>query len=324
MRALVCPALGASVQLTELDPPELATGQVRIAVAAAGLNFADGLLLAGKYQEKLAPPFVPGFELSGTVLETAPDVTTCRPGDRVLASVIGGAWAEQAVVPWQDVLVLPGHVDLIAAAGFPVAYGTSHLALTRAHLQAGETVVVHGASGGVGLTAVEIAAGMGATVIACASSPEKLVLAQAHGATHGLDSAAPDLREQIKALTGGKGADVTYDPVGGAAFEASLRATRPGGRIIVIGFASGTVPQVPANILLVKNITVLGFSWNAFRTIDPALMRQSLQGCVDLWAAGKLHPHVSQILPMAQVQDGMALLQNRTATGKVILQVAEP
>ena len=296
-------------------------GQVRIAVRAMGLNFADSLLLAGKYQEKLTPPFVPGFELAGTVLEIAPDVTTCRVGDRVMAAVIGGAWAEQAVVEWQDVLVLPDCLDVVTAAGFPVAYGTSHLALTLARLQPGESLVVHGASGGVGLTAVEMGAGLGARVIACASSPEKLQIARDHGAAEILDSRAADLKDQIKALTDGKGADVVYDPVGGAAFDASLRSTRPGGRIVVIGFASGTVPQIPANILLVKNISVLGFSWNAFRRIDPGLMRQSLQECVDLWAAGKIHPHVSHVLPWQQWAEGMDLLKSRAATGKVILTV---
>ena len=323
MKAVLCPELGQNPQIGTAPLPDLIAGHVRIRVVAAGLNFADSLLMAGKYQEKLSPPFIPGFELAGEVLEIAPDVTTCQPGDRVLASVIGGAWAEQAVVPWNDVHVLPPQTDLIKAAGFPVAYGTSHLALTRAGLQSGETLVVHGASGGVGLTAVEIGAGLGAIVIACAGSPEKLDIARAHGATHSLISGSPDLRDQIKALTDGKGAHLTYDPVGGEAFDASLRSTRPGGRILVIGFASGSVPAIPANILLVKNITVLGFSWNAYRSIDPAAMRQSLADCIGLWNAGKLHPHISHVLPLEAVLDGMAMLKNRTATGKVILQVAE-
>lgn len=323
MKAVVCSALGQNPQIGPAPIPDLIAGHVRIRVAAAGLNFADSLLIAGKYQEKLPPPFIPGFELSGEVLETAPDVTTCQPGDRVLASVIGGAWAEQAVVPWQDVHVLPPQTNFIEAAGFPVAYGTSHLALTKAGLRAGETLVVHGASGGVGLTAVEIGAGLGATVIACAGSPEKLDIARSHGASHTLASGSPDLRDRIKALTAGKGADLTYDPVGGEAFDASLRSTRPGGRILVIGFASGTIPAIPANILLVKNITVLGFSWNAYRSIDPVAMRQSLADCIDLWSRGKLHPHVSHVLPLDAALDGMELLKNRTATGKVILQVAD-
>ena len=319
---MVCSQLGQNPELSTITPPDLDAGQVRIRVVAAGVNFADQLLMAGHYQQKLAPPFVPGFELSGEVISVASDVTSCKPGDHVLAAVVGGAWAEIAVANWQDVHVLPPHLDLIAAAGFPVAYGTSHLALTKAGLRAGETLVVHGASGGVGLTAVEIGAGLGATVIACASSTAKLDLALKHGATFALDSRATNLRDLIKSHTDGKGADVAYDPVGGSAFDESLRSTRPGGRIVVIGFASGTVPQIPANLLLVKNISVLGFSWNAYRTIDPGLMRQSLHGCIDLWAAGKLHPHVSHVLPFTAAVDAMALLKNRTATGKVILQVA--
>jgi len=323
MKAMVCPGLGQNLQIETRTLAFLEMGHVRIKVIAAGVNFADSLLLSGNYQEKLAPPFIPGFEFSGVVLEVASDVTSCKVGDRVLAAVIGGAWAEEAIAHWHDVHVLPDHLDLIQAAGFPIAYGTSHLALLKAHLQTGETLVVHGASGGVGLTAVEIGAGIGASVIACASSPEKLSIALEHGAAHGLDSRSENLRDQIKSLTNGKGADVVYDPVGGSAFEDSLRSTRQGGRIVIIGFASGTVPQIPANILLVKNITVLGFSWNAYRKIDPALMRHSLKNCIDLWAAGKLHPHVSQVLPLEQAADALDLLKNRTATGKVILQVAE-
>ena len=323
MKAMVCPELGLNLTLTDCAPPDLGPGQVRIRVAAAGLNFADSLLMTGKYQEKLTPPFIPGFELSGMVIEIASDVTTARVGDPVMASVIGGAWAEEAVANWQDVLVLPPHLDLMTAAGFPIAYGTSHLALLKAGLQAGETLVVHGASGGVGLTAVEIGAGLGATVIACASSPEKLQIAQKAGAAHVLDSRDPDLRDRIKELTDGKGAHLAYDPVGGEAFAASLRSTRAGGRILVIGFASGDVPAIPANLLLVKNLTILGFSWNAYRSIDPALMRRSLELCVDLWAAGKLRPHVSHVLPLEAAHDAMTLLKNRTATGKVILQVAD-
>ena len=320
---MVCPLLGQNPVIESRDPPVLTLGHVRIRVAAAGLNFADSLLIAGHYQEKLTAPFIPGFELSGIVTEVAADVSTCKPGHRVLASVVGGAWAEEVVVPWKDVHVLPPHLDLIQAAGFPVAYGTSHLALVKAQLRAGETLVVHGAGSGVGLTAVEIGASLGATVIACAGSAEKLEIALAHGAAHGLDSRAENLRERIKALTDGMGADVAYDPVGGSAFDETLRSTRPGGRILVIGFASGQVPQIPANIVLVKNISVLGFSWNAYRKIDPELMRQSLETCIDLWAKGKLRPHVSHVAPLDQAVAAMELLKNRTATGKVVLQVAD-
>jgi NADPH:quinone reductase len=321
---MLCPKGRHSLHLiTDYVPPPLEAGQVLIRVIAAGINFADGLLMEGRYQTKLAPPFVPGFELSGQVLAVAPDVTSCREGDLVLATAIGGAWAEQCVVPWQDVHVLPANLDAVQAAGFPIAYGTSHLALLKGGLRSGETLVVHGASGGVGLTAVEIGAQTGARVIACASTAEKMDLALQHGATHALDSRMPNLRDAIKSLTDGKGCDLAYDPVGGEAFNETLRSTRAGGRILIIGFASGTIPQVPANILLVKNISLLGFSWNDYRRIDPVLMRQSLHDCIDLWAAGKLRPHVSHILPLDQASQALDLLQNRTATGKVILQVAE-
>jgi len=309
--------------MQDIPVPILENGQVRIRVIAAGINFADTLLLTGSYQIKPTPPFVPGFELSGEVIEVGDHVDTCKPGDKVLAAVVGGAWAEQAVVAWQDVHVLPDSVDVLKAAGFPVAYGTSHLALTKAALKAGESLVVHGAGGGVGLTAVEIGAGLGARVIACASSEEKIQIALDHGASFGLDCRIENLRERIKDLTGGMGADVTYDPVGGSAFDQSLRSTRPDGRILVIGFASGAVPQIPANILLVKNISVLGFSWNAYRQIDPVSMRRSLSDCIDLWGKGILDPHVSNVLPLDQADQALDLIKNRTATGKVVLRVAD-
>lgn len=322
MRAIVCPAFGAPLELVHLPSPPLLPAHVRIEVAAAGVNFADTLFIAGKYQDQASPPLIPGMELAGVISEVGEGVTGLAMGDRVMAAVTGGAFAEQAVVAQTDVVKLPDEADLVMAAGFPVAYGTSHLGLTaKARLQAGETLVVHGAAGGVGLTAVEIGAALGAQVIATAGGADKLRVALDHGAHHAIDYKSEDIRDRVKALTGGRGADVIYDPVGGAVFDASLRSIAPDGRLLVIGFASGTVPQIPANILLVKNITVIGYWWGAYRKLNPALVQASLAECVRWWGEGRVRPHVSTILPLDQAAAALDLLRSRAATGKVVLTI---
>lgn len=320
MRAVLCPAFGAPLEMADLPSPPLGAHQVRIRVAAAGVNFADTLFIAGKYQEKVEPPLIPGMELAGTVIEVGADVTTLATGDRVMAAVTGGAFADEAVAEETDAIRLPDSLDFVTAAGFPVAYGTSHLGLKwKANLRAGEVLVVHGAAGGVGLTAVEVGRALGATVIATAGGADKVQVALDHGAHHGIDYKAEDIRTRVKELTGGRGADVVYDPVGGEVFDASLRSIAPDGRILVIGFASGNVPQIPANHLLVKNVTVIGYWWGTYRKLNPALVRDSLAECVAWWADGKLRPHVSRTLPLEQAADALALLKSRGATGKVVL-----
>lgn len=319
MKAVICPAFGQPLVVTEFPSPAMIAGGVRIKVHAAGVNFADSLITGGKYQEKMEPPFVPGMELSGVVVEVAGGVTSCRPGDRVMANVTGGAFAEEAVAHWTDVHVLPDALDFITAAGFPVAYGTSHLGLKKAGLKAGETLVVHGAAGGVGLTAVEVGKALGATVIGTAGGPDKVKVALEHGADFGIDYKAEDIRERVKALTGGRGADVIYDPVGGAVFDASLRCIAADGRILIIGFASGTVPQIPANILLVKNVTVIGYYWGAYRGLAPDMVRDSMAEALEWWAAGKLRPHVSKVMRLDEAVAAIDMLKGRAATGKIVL-----
>lgn len=324
MRAVVCTALGdeRALELADIPVPTLSAGGVRIAVKAAGVNFADGLLIAGKYQEKQTPPFTPGFEVAGEVLEVAPGVTSCKPGDRVMANLDCGGFAEQAVAAASDVYVIPESMGWADAAAFPVVWGTSHHGLVeKARLQPGETLLVHGAAGGVGLTAVEVGRALGARVIATAGGADKLAVALAHGAEHGIDYKTEDIRVRVKELTEGRGVDVVYDPVGGPVFDASLRCTAANGRILVIGFASGTVPQIPANILLVKNLSVIGYWWGAYRKLDPQGLRRSYETLLSWFDQGRIHPHVSQTLPLADAAKAIALLKSRAATGKLVLEV---
>lgn len=324
MRAVLCQELGGPEKLVvaEVPSPPLGDGAVRIEIHAAGVNFADTLLIAGQYQDRPPLPFIPGMEVGGVVREVGAGVGHLKPGDRVLASVGRGGYAEEVVAEAEIVHRIPDAMDFATAAGFPVAYSTSHGAFDwRARLKPGETVLVLGASGGVGLTAVEIAKAMGASVIAAASGAEKLAVAQRAGADHLIDYTREDLRERIKTLTGGRGVDVVYDPVGGDAFDQSLRSIAWEGRIIVIGFAGGRVPQIPANIVLVKNIDVIGFFWGSYRRHKPQLMTQSFQQLFRWFEQGKLKPHISHRLPLAQVADALALLKTRKSTGKVVLTV---
>lgn len=325
MRAVLCDRFGPpeTLRVEDIAAPPLAAGQVRIAVAAAGVNFADILMVAGKYQEKAPFPFVPGFEIAGTVRETAPDVSGLKIGDRVIGVCDRGGYADEAICAAHEVFALPEGMDFVTAAGFPVAYGTSEIALQRrGNLRPGETLLVLGAAGGVGLAAVEIGKAMGARVIAAARGADKLALARAHGADETIDYVAEDLRARIKDLTRGAGADVVLDPVGGDAFDAALRATAWEGRILAIGFAAGRIPEIPANLLLVKNIAATGVFWGAYRKRDPGALRESFARLFAWRREGKLKPHVSHRLPLARAAEAMQLLIDRKATGKVVLETA--
>jgi NADPH2:quinone reductase len=322
MRAVLCKEWGGPDKLIveDVPSPPIKDGAVRIAVHAAGINFADLLLISGQYQEKPAFPFTPGMEAAGVVTEVGSGVSGFKVGDRVMALTGTGAYAEEIVVDANRVYQIPGKMDFASAAGFPVVYGTSHGAFDwRAHLKPGEWLLVHGAAGGVGLTAVEIGKVMGAKVIACAGSPEKLEIARQYGADHLIDYSREDIRERVKAITGGRGADVVYDPVGGEAFDASLRSIAWGGRIIIIGFASGRIPQAPANILLVKNIDVIGFYWGSYQARKPELLRDSYAKLLGWFEQGKLKPHVSARMDLKDVAQAINLLRERKSTGKVVL-----
>lgn len=320
MRAVLCKQLGGpeTLALCEVKPPALGPGQVRIEVHAAGINFADTLAIAGKYQERSEPPFTPGMEVAGVVTERAEAAGRVKVGDRVIAMTGTGGYAEEVVTDADWVLAVPDGVTMVEAAGFPVAYGTSHLALAhRAQLEAGEVLLVLGAAGGVGLTAVEIGKAMGATVIAAASSPEKLAVARAYGADHGIDYTRENIRDRVKELTGG--ADVVYDPVGGDAFLQALRCINWEGRIVVVGFAAGTIQQVPANYILLKNCSVMGALWGAYRRRDSETMRASLNTLIGWLGEGKLRPHSSHQLPLEQAGEALRLLLDRKSTGKIVL-----
>ncbi|HLZ65014.1 MAG TPA: NADPH:quinone oxidoreductase family protein [Aliidongia sp.] len=322
MRAIVCNALGEpeTLSVETLASPPLGRGQVRIHTHAAGVNFADGLMVAGSYQEKPPLPFTPGFEVAGVVAELGAEVEGLAVGDRVIGLVSVGGYADEAVVDAGAVYKIPAMMTFEAAAGFPIAYGTSHGALDwRADLKPGETLLVLGAAGGVGLTAVEIGHAMGATVIAAASSPEKLAVAKSRGAAHLIDTSAEDLRARVKDLTQGRGVDVVYDPVGGDLFDAALRSIAWEGRIIVIGFAGGRIPQIPANLLLVKNCSAVGFYWGSYRAKDPARVRASFETLLGWVADGRLKPHVSESFPLDDAAKAIRVLQSRKATGKVVL-----
>jgi NADPH2:quinone reductase len=322
MRAFLCHDWGEAeaMQVEDAPAPEMTADGVRIAVKAAGVNFADTLMVKGEYQVRPPFPFSPGLEVAGEVLECAPGVDTFKPGDRVMAMVHYGGYATEVVAPAKDVVRIPDSMDFTIAAGFPIVYGTSHIGLVdKLKLQPGETLLVHGAAGGVGLTAVEIGKLLGATVIATAGGADKLAVAKAYGADHLIDYKAEDIRERVKQLTDGRGADAVYDPVGGMAFDASLRATAQMGRILVVGFASGTVPQAPANILLVKNITLIGYYWGAHRKLQPELVRSSFATLMDWYEAGKLKPHISHTFDLADAAKAMAMLKSRKSTGKVVL-----
>jgi len=320
MQAVHCQELSGvdGLRLVEVDPPALEAGGVLIDVHATGVNFADTLITRGEYQEQPPLPFAPGMEVAGTVREAAIYVSNVAPGDRVLALLDHGGYAEIAAAHEADVIRIPDAMDFATAATFPVVYLTSHLALQhRARLQRGEVLLVHGASGGVGLTAVEVGKALGATVIASASSPEKLEVARAHGADHLINYAEKDIRDRVLELTGG--ADVVYDPVGGDAFRASLRCINPGGRILVIGFASGDVPQIPANHLLVKDAAALGLSLGQIRKHQPQLIRESLRELLDWWERGRLKPLVSESYPLAKYEEALAAITGRRVTGKIAL-----
>ena len=324
MKAIVCHELTgpAALRLEEVAEPRPGPGQVCVRVRACGVNFADSLITRGQYQVQPQPPFSPGFEVAGEVSELGDGVTGFQVGDRVIAMTPHGGYAEQVVVGAHRCVAMPAAMPDAHGAAFPVVFGTSHVALWhRARLRAGETLVVHGASGGVGLTAVAIGKQLGARGIATARGPEKLEVARQHGADELIDSHAEDVRARIKELTDGRGADVVYDPVGGELFAASLSSIAFEGRILVIGFAGGTVPQIPANHLLVKNVDVIGLNWPAYAERNPQVMTESFHTLLRWYLEGAIQPYVSAIYRLERAVDALQQVVARKSTGKVVIAV---
>jgi NADPH2:quinone reductase len=325
VRAALCPVHGEPevVRVEDVAPPVVGPGQVRVRVAAAAVNFPDVLLVAGRYQVALPPPFVPGSELAGEVVEVADDVTWPSVGDRVFGSTLCGAFAEEAVVVASSLTAVPDGVATATAAAFGVAHRTAyHVLRSVARVQPGEELVVLGAGGGVGLAAVQLGVVLGATVTAVASSAAKLEVAAGLGASRLVDHRAGPLREALREVLPA-GADVVVDPVGGDLAEPALRALRWGGRFVTVGFASGTIPRLPLNLVLLKGVQVLGFQMLGFVTHEPADQARDEAELLGLLAAGRAFPHVGTRLPLEEVATALRLVADGRAVGKVVLDLAQ-
>ena len=325
MKAVLAKAFAPLEQLVleEIAPRSPGAGQVVIAVKACGVNFLDGLIVQGKYQTRPPLPFSPGAEVAGVIKEVGAGVATLAPGMRVLAVPGFGGFAQELVTEAAGVMVLPPAMDFITAACFPVVYATSlHALQARAQLRAGETLLVLGAAGGVGLTAIQIGRLLGARVIAAASSEAKLALCREHGADALINYATSELRERVRELTGGKGVDVVYDPVGGAWAEPAVRSLALLGRYLVVGFASGEIPKIALNLLLLKQASLVGVFWGAYARARPEENARAFAQLFDWYAQGRLRPHISQSFPLERYQEALDVVMHRRAQGKVALLVS--
>ena len=326
MRALVCHELGPAekLRIDEVDDPRLAAGEVVVDVHAAGLNFPDSLIIAGGYQIRPELPFTPGAEAAGRISAVGDGVEKWSVGDRVIVRGAYGAFAEKVVRKAAELVALPDSMDYVTGAGFCAAYGTAYYALKqRARLASGETLLVLGAAGGVGLAAVDIGAAMGANVIAAASTDDKLDVAAGAGASAGINYSEEDLKERVKSLTDGRGADVVFDPVGGAYSEPALRATGWGGRFLVIGFAAGDIARIPLNLCLLKSNAIVGVFFGAWAARDPAGYAQNIDEMFVMHASGKLSPLVTQQFPLDDYVEAFATLTGRKARGKIVFRLRD-
>jgi NADPH2:quinone reductase len=323
MKAILCTRFGGpdDLELKDLPDPLAVSGEVVVAVKSAALNFFDTLIIAGKYQVKPPFPFSPASEFAGVVESVGAGVTSLQSGDRVLGYGGHGAAREKVAISAQRVVKIPDRLDFDRAAGLTVIYGTTlHALKDRAPLRSGETLAVLGASGGTGLAAIELGKLMGARVIACASSDDKLAFCKERGADEGINYAKDDLKEALRRLTAGKGADVIYDPVGGAYAEAALRSIAWAGRFLVIGFAAGEIPKIPLNLALLKGCDIVGVFWGSFIERDPAGHQANMADLVRWAAEGKLSAHVHATYPLAKTPEALKAIAARNVMGKVILR----
>ncbi|MBL3555075.1 MULTISPECIES: NADPH:quinone oxidoreductase family protein [Marinobacter] len=324
MRAILCKEYGPADKLVieDVASPVAKGHGVKVRVKAAGLNFPDTLIIEGKYQLKPTMPFSPGGEMSGEVIEVGEKVTRFKPGDRVAGLTGYGAFAEEVVVPEQNILPIPQSMSDEKAAAFSMVYGTSYYALKqRANIQPGETLLVLGASGGVGLATVELGKAMGAHVIAAASTAEKLAVAKEAGADELINYTEEPLKDAVKRLTNSKGVDVIYDPVGGEFTEQALRAMAWNGRHLIIGFAAGDIPKIPANLTLLKGCSVVGVFWGSFTQREPQNSAQNMMELLKLFSEGKINPRISEVYEFEDYEKALGALTGRTATGKIVLKV---
>lgn len=322
MKAVMCEEFGGPelLKVREVETSEPGAGQLRIRVGACGVNFPESLIIQNKYQFKAELPFTPGGEVAGVVDAVGDGVTGFAVGDKVMAMALTGGYAEEIIVDADAVMHRPETMPSDIAAGFTMTYGTSmHALKQRAQLREGETLLVLGAGGGVGLAAVEIGKAMGAMVIAAASSGEKLAAAERAGADHLINYSEDDLRGRIKEITKGRGVDVFYDPVGGDMFESCLRSMAWGGRALVVGFAAGEIPKVAVNLTLLKGCAIVGVFWGAFRKIQPKEDAANFAQLFKWFEDGKLKPQVSKAYPLSQAGEALGALVNRAVVGKVIL-----
>lgn len=324
MKAVLCTSYGPPENLViqEIEALKAGPGQAVVSVKACGINFPDTLIIEGKYQFKPEVPFSPGGEVAGIIKEVGEGVTGVNVGDRVIAFTGWGGFAEEVAVEARRLIPIPTQMDFATASAFVMVYGTSHYALKdRAKLQPGETLLVLGAAGGVGLAAVELGKAMGARVIAAASSDEKLAVCREHGADATINYTTEDLKDRLKALTEGNGVDVIYDPVGGKYSEAALRGIAWEGRHLVIGFAAGDIPRIPLNLSLLKGASIVGVFWGSFTARDPQRNQEHLQELVAWFHAGKIKPRISAIYPMERAADALNDMLARKITGKAVLLV---
>jgi NADPH:quinone reductase len=325
MRCVICPRYGGPEVLEVQQRPSRAVGagEVRVAIKAAGVNFPDALLIAGTYQIKLPPPFVPGLEAAGVIVECGQDVGTLKPGDNVIidgSSEPHGLFADEAVVPAKLVALMPKGLNFAEAAATPVVYGTSYHALVqRGHIAAGEVLLVHGAAGGVGLSAMQIGTALGARVIGTVGDDAKRQALLDLGFKDVVNYRSEDIRSRVLDLTGGNGADVIYDPIGGEVFDASVRCVAKEGRILVIGFTSGVFPTVPANRLLIKEASVVGVLYGAWKARHPEQALANLRALTEMYETGSVRPRIWKTFPFSAAGDAVAALTARHVVGKIVL-----